>query len=346
MSEAVFGRYRLAGSAPTAVSPRVRAIVYDRAVVRGAVGALALVVGLSLGVGHPAFAQAQVRDFDAERARKDLREMAAVGARSPGSDGKQRLVDLFVQRLRQAGLSADVQPLPRWAPGSEQAPLVNVVGEAAGTAKQPRLVVLIAHYDSSSSISPGPADVNCGLSGAAALLEAARTLGARPWPQSLLVALVDGHFQHEVTGRRVDADIGARAVAETLERSGRLAQIEIVIAVDRLGFAKLELANELGLSRDFQTELSNYLYAQHLSDAFRDDAPIRILDSHDPFRSRGVRAVLPVIGRTKGDNAGSDALCDHSLDLLRGDDLATFQAFGELIDRLARGRLLTIPARK
>jgi hypothetical protein len=111
-----------------------------------------------------------------ERYLADLEFIAAP--REPGSDHWQAVQDLCFERFTEAGFEVD---LHSYATG------VNVVGRKLGTELPEEQIVLAAHYDH----IPGCNGADDNASGTAGVLEAARVLGQRDYPRTLIVACWD-----------------------------------------------------------------------------------------------------------------------------------------------------------
>lgn len=131
-----------------------------------------------------------------ERYLADLEFIAAP--REPGSDHWQAVQDLCVERFTAAGFEVD---LHSYASG------VNVIGRKLGTELPDEQIILAAHYDH----IPGCKGADDNASGVAGVLEAARVLGQRDYPRTLLVACWD---------EEEDGLIGAEAYAALANQVG------------------------------------------------------------------------------------------------------------------------------
>lgn len=162
--------------------------------------ALALLVGvLSLQVPGAAGVEAPARDFSAERAMADVREIA----RRPhplGSAEHARVRLYLQQRMTGLGLQVSTQtgPISRGSarylrrmggdPEAAEFTATNLIGVLPGRNPALPAVALMAHYDT-VPMSAGAADDSAGV---AAILETVRALQARgPADRTLVVLFTD-----------------------------------------------------------------------------------------------------------------------------------------------------------
>jgi glutaminyl-peptide cyclotransferase len=215
------------------------------------------------------------RDFDAQRAMRDLRRQVAIGPRHSGSPGGRREVRLIRRRLRAAGLDGV----------SVQEPWRNVVARIRGT--EPGVVVVGAHHDTKDGI-PGFVGANDGASGVAVLLEMARVL-RRPFPgPSLALAFFDAE---EARGDRPFESDGARGSKqfvryglrdERRQGSPRLNRIDAMYLLDLVGDCDLQIPREANSDPGLYSRLQGPPFGGRTGG---------ILDDHIPFLQRGIPAV-------------------------------------------------------
>lgn len=136
-------------------------------------------------------------DFDASRYAADLTFIAAP--RPTGSEHWQAVQDYCFSELGAAGLSVE-----RQAYGTG----VSVIAELPGGTAPDELVIIGAHYDSTSDC-PG-ADDNA--SGVAGVLEAARMLATAPRRATLVFACWDEEETGHDGSQAYVASLGARSV--------------------------------------------------------------------------------------------------------------------------------------
>jgi glutaminyl-peptide cyclotransferase len=111
--------------------------------------------------------------FDGGRAFEDVRALIALGPRPAGSEALARASVYVTGQLRAAGLEVSTQEVP--VPGAP--PLLMVVGKVRGNSGSS--MVLCSHYDTFASEAIASPGANVGTSGAAVLLELARTFGGQ-----------------------------------------------------------------------------------------------------------------------------------------------------------------------
>ncbi|MEO8135441.1 MAG: M20/M25/M40 family metallo-hydrolase [Betaproteobacteria bacterium] len=155
---------------------------------RGWIPALALLLPLLAGVlgamrhlpPQPLGANASADQFSAGRAMVDV-ETIARAPHPIGSAENRRVREYIVQRLRELGLNPEVQQaIGVNRPGGVAARVANIVARKPGRGREDgragKAIMLVAHYDSVPT-GPGASDDGAGV---AAILEAARWLGAAP----------------------------------------------------------------------------------------------------------------------------------------------------------------------
>jgi hypothetical protein len=152
-------------------------------------------------------------DYDdlRDRLKKDVADLPA--ARNPGSAGWSKAQHACEERLRAAGFEVS---LDAFEGGT------NVVGKRRGERAPREIVVVSAHYDHFASC-PGADDDGSGI---AAVLEAARALGAERGARSLVIACFD---------REEDGLVGSRAYASHVGDSGD--RVTLAVSLDAVGYA-------------------------------------------------------------------------------------------------------------
>jgi glutaminyl-peptide cyclotransferase len=258
--------------------------------------------------------------FDAERAFDDLRAQVEIGPRPSGSEGGREEVRFIVDRLREAGVK-DVRA---------QRPYANVVGTIPGTEND--AIVLGAHHDTKTGISPEFVGANDGASGVAVVLELARVLPDRVEGPSIHLALFDAE---EARGDRPFEEDGTRGSRQyvryareadrrggSVQGSPPLRSIGSMILVDMVGDCDLQIPREQGSDQRLYRYIS---IAAERADG--DPAPFvgtttPILDDHIPFLQAGVTAV-DLIDFTYGGSSNTfwhtpedtlEHVCPESLD--------------------------------
>ncbi len=251
-----------------------------------------------------AFAVAASPAFDAQRAFRDLQDLAALGPRVSGGEAAVRARALIAERLRQAGVVADDDEI---APG-----LANVIGVIPG--RSDGLVVVAAHYDSRA---PGPA-ANAAASAPALLLELARSLAGRELEATIWLVFFDGHE----TGLR-----GSQALAARMEREASLARVRALLVVERVGDTDLRLETSVLASRRLVAR------ALEASDTTLLDPNARahFEGDHMPFVRKGVREVLPLVDRRYGPGDPPGAWTHGAADDLRHVSATSLARAGGLV---------------
>jgi len=247
--------------------------------------ALALVVAALAGCGGEASPDEGARGgFDAGRAFEDLVAQVEVGPRPAGSQGARRTAALLARRLREAGVE-DV---------AVQRPWRNVVGTIAG--RRAGTVVLGAHFDTKDGLGPGFEGANDGASGAAVVLELARTL-PRPLPgPSVSLALFDaeearGSRPFELDGARGSRQYVAYARAGGLRGTPPLASIRAMVLFDMVGDCELAIPREANSDPALYDLFADAALSRTGSRAPFEGSSGAISDDHLPFLEAGVPAL-------------------------------------------------------
>lgn len=227
--------------------------------------------------------------FDADRAFEDLRTQVEIGSRPSGSAGGREEVHFIVDRLREAGVR-DVRV---------QRPYANVVGAIPGT--EDDSIVLGAHHDTKTGISPDFVGANDGASGVAVVLELARALPDRVEGPSVHLALFDAEEARGDRPFEQDGTRGSRQYVRYAREANRrgdpvqgsppVEEIDSMLLVDMVGDCDLQIPREANSDR------KGYRYiAIGAEQVDGDPAPFvgtttPILDDHIPFLEAGVPAV-------------------------------------------------------
>jgi acetylornithine deacetylase/succinyl-diaminopimelate desuccinylase-like protein len=174
---------------------------------------------------------ARPREFAGARAYADVVAQCQLGPRLPGSEASAEAREYFARELRHAGWNVQEQTLVY-----RDVPLCNVI---ASKGSGP-LVIVGAHYDSRATAdrdqrrdTPVPG-ANDGASGAAVLLELARSLDAKVLQNEVWLAFFDAEDQGQIDGW--PWSVGAEYLAGGLDIPP-----EFVIIVDMVGDADQQL---------------------------------------------------------------------------------------------------------
>lgn len=222
------------------------------------------------------------RAYDGARARQDVLVQVGLGPRLPGSDASRRARDYFRAELQQAGWEVTTD---RWLyRGVELENLVASRGEGPP-------VLLAAHYDSRARADRDASDpsapvpgANDGASGAAVLLELARTLDVTRLRNQVWLAFLDGEDQGGLQGW--PWSVGARHLAAKIDPAP-----EFVIVVDMVGDAQQELYWEVSSTPWLRERLWSLAAKLGYGAHFVAEEKHSIIDDHTPFLERGIPAV-------------------------------------------------------
>ena len=178
------------------------------------------------------------------------------------------------------------------------------VEDAAGTREYEHLVATLPGDASDRFVLVAPLDGVAGeaeeaaeeLSGAALLVELASVFAYRDFPYTLQFVWIDeGRGSGEGTAQTDWR--GSRSLARTWADEGRLDDIRLLVAVNRVCGTPLEIARDLGSHRNHRDQLFRTARALGRGSAFPTDRPFaRVMSSHVAFQRAGVRAVVAIEG--------------------------------------------------
>lgn len=243
-----------------------------------------LIIGILITVYSLLNAQnAELIEFDGERALQDVEFQVSLGPRIPGSKGHTQIIAWLTLELESAGWEVVIQQTE-----FNGKPVENIIAKRG--AGRP-WVILGAHYDTriyadrdadpALQTQPVPG-ANDGASGVAVLLGLARVLPAGVDKQIWLV-----FFDSEDNGRIEDWDwiMGSRAFVASLEN-----RPDSVVIVDMVGDADLNLYLEKNSDPTIAREIWDVARQIGFSQ-FILDYKHSILDDHTPFLEAGIPAV-------------------------------------------------------
>lgn len=221
--------------------------------------------------------------FDGQRAYTWVERQCALGPRVPGSAARDAATELFRTELERLGWTVEEQAFDYRGVRVRNVLAWRGEGEA---------VLVGAHYDSRASADrEDPAQAvpgaNDGASGAAVLLELARTVEVNWREQRVYLAFFDAEDQGELNGW--PWSVGAEAMAAGWEASGH-PPLQAVVIVDMVGDADLQLFYD-GNSDATLRETLWSIAAQAGYAAFVPRVKYFMIDDHLPFAQRGIPAV-------------------------------------------------------
>jgi hypothetical protein len=241
---------------------------------------LALSLGLTFGCASgsaPPFEELSGPEpFSGERAFAQLEKLVALGPRVAGTPASAAAHALVRSELEALGLEVHEDAF-QWTSAPDAAPLwlANLWAEVPGTL--PGLFVVATPLDS----APGPGvGANEGGSGAALLLELARTLRERPLPYTVRLLFLDAEL--------FDPNapfLGSEHAHLVLHESGELAQVRLLLYLHQVGDRELEIRRDLLSDRKLRERFFAAARRSGLGKAFPSTAPFDELRlGHAVFR--------------------------------------------------------------
>jgi glutaminyl-peptide cyclotransferase len=260
-----------------------------RAVAIGAVAALAVGAGPTLGADQPAKPAA----FDSSRAYEYLRQMVAFGPRPAGSPALKQTRAYITAQLASAGLSVTPQTFTAQLPTVGPTEMVNLIVRLPG--RRSDRILFTGHYDTKREKDFAFVGASDAASSAALLIELARALKDRPREFTYEFVWFDGEeatcegWDECSRPGAPDNLYGSRYYVDAARRAGTLASIKAMILVDMIGARNLKVLRETQYSAGWLIDIV-WATAKTLGygSTFLDD-PYPVDDDHLPF----VQASIP-----------------------------------------------------
>jgi glutaminyl-peptide cyclotransferase len=228
--------------------------------------------------------------FDGEAAWREAQRLVELGPRESGSPGAERAAHHLLQRLREAGVEAEIDAFEDDSPRGRIV-FRNVEGRLPGRGEG--LLVLGSHYDTKSGLGPDFQGANDSASSSGALIELGRILRQLDQEGRLRteVRLVffDGEECMVDYGPR-DGLHGSRHYAEQLVRAGRRRDVKAVIILDMIGDEDLTIT----IPRNSTPSLIAQVFEAARAEGVRDKFSLHthaLGDDHLPFLDRGMPAI-------------------------------------------------------
>ncbi len=224
------------------------------------------------------------RQFDGSESFKQVEAQMAFGPRPPGSAALKQTGDYIITELQEQGWIVETQEFTY-----QDTPVRNIVGKTA-IGRGP-VIIVGAHYDTRLKADQDPVDkslpvpgANDGASGAAVLLELARTLDKGGLKNEIWLAFFDAEDQGGLNGW--DWIVGSRYMVDNL-----LVVPEKMILVDMIGDADQQIYYDGSSTPDLSAELFALAEDLGYSQQFIPEIHYSMFDDHTPFLEKGIPAV-------------------------------------------------------
>jgi hypothetical protein len=251
---------------------------------------------------------ARIASFSADRAWRDLRALTEIGARSVGSRGNDRARDYLRAELENLGAEVESWDVDyanagggSSGAGAPETRVTNLSAIILGTRSQDRFL-LVAPFDSRSYDGFEFIGANDGASGAAVVLEIARTIAADPLPYALEVVFLDGESPFPSADGRgaFYREIGSLGLASRIQKTG-ISGVRLMIYLNRVGDADLRIARDLMSHRIYREEFWNAAAALDRAHAFPRDADFENAGiAHRYFVQVGLRQIVSLVDTSFG----------------------------------------------
>jgi hypothetical protein len=195
-------------------------------------------LGLALACAKPApLPAAAPEPFSGERAFAQLERLVALGPRVAGTPAAASAHTLVRDELAALGLEVHEDAFSwRPAPEAEEVALVNLWADVPGP--EAGLYAVATPLDTAPGDAPIPG-ANEGGSGAALLLELARSLHERPLPYTVRLFFLDGELRDET-----NAFLGSKRAYFQLRDAGAFEQLRLLLYVHQVGDRELEVRRD------------------------------------------------------------------------------------------------------
>ncbi len=253
-------------------------------------------------------ASARIASFSVDRAWRDLRALTEVGARPVGSRGNDRARDYLRAELENLGVEVESWEVDYanagGRPSGADAPEIRVTNLSAiipGTQSQDRFL-LVAPFDSRSYDDFDFIGANDGASGAAVVLEIARTIAADPLPYATEIVFLDGEsaFSSHAGRGPTYREVGSLGLASRIQQAGVFG-VRVMIYLNRVGDADLRIARDLMSHRIYREEFWKAAVALNRTYAFPRDAAYENAGiAHQYFAQIGLRQIVSIVDTSFG----------------------------------------------
>jgi hypothetical protein len=265
-------------------------------------------VGADLSAVSASGSSARIASFSADRAWRDLQALTDIGARTVGSRGNDRARDYLRAELEDLGVEVESWEVDYASAGGRSpgatAPEIRVTNLSAvipGTQSQDRFL-LVAPFDSRSFDDFEFIGANDGASGAAVVLEIARTLAADPLPYATEIVFLDGESPFSAPGGQGGSyrEIGSLGLASRIQEAGS-SGVRLLVYLNRVGDADLRIARDLVSHRIYREEFWKAADALDRTQAFpRDSAFENAGIAHQYFAQIGLRQIVSIVDTSFG----------------------------------------------
>jgi glutaminyl-peptide cyclotransferase len=224
------------------------------------------------------------KEFEGEEALKHVEAQMAYGPRPPGSDALRQTGDYILAELTERNWIAESQEFTH-----NDVVLRNIIGKTS--VGQGPVIIIGAHYDTRWFADQDPADKNLpvpgandGASGAAILLELARTLDKGALRHEVWLVFFDGEDNGGINGW--DWIVGSTYMANNL-----VVMPERMILLDMIGDADQQVYYDGSSDRAFSEELFTLADELGYGEYFIPEIKYSMHDDHIPFMQKGIPAV-------------------------------------------------------
>ncbi len=247
---------------------------------------------LGYGLLTPAFV---VEPFSGERALAYVEKQLEFGERTTGSPSNIRMGDWLIEELRLLGWDVVVQPFVT----PNDLPARNIIAIRSSTPESARTAMLMAHYDSrmfadrdpdpTNHIQP-PVGANADASGAAVLLELARTLDVMASGHTVCLVFLDTEANDGIEGW--DVTLGSTQLVQRLDSDiPRCRAPRFGIYLDMVGGQNQRLFAETSSSPPLTTSVWGVATELGHGGMFINEPTWSAVDAHTRLRDLDVPAI-------------------------------------------------------
>jgi len=245
--------------------------------------AAALILAIAIWVALSQTPAAE-KQFSGETALAQVEAQMAFGPRQSGTEANRKTGDYILAELQKSGWQTETQEFTY-----RDTPIRNIIGKISPG--QGPVIIIGAHYDTrfhadqdlATPLAPVPG-ANDGASGAAVLLELARTLDSAKLKNEIWLAFFDA----EDNGGIDDWEwiVGSRYMANSLTLTPKA-----MILADMIGDADQQIYYDRSSDAELSAQLFQIAANLGYGENFIPQSKYSMYDDHIPFKDRGIAAV-------------------------------------------------------
>jgi hypothetical protein len=249
-------------------------------------------------LGYGLLPTALSQEFSGERALGNAKQQLGFGLRRTGDESSKRASDWLTNELVKLNWAVLIQPFT----AANKFQGRNIIAYRTNQKADAPVLLLGTHYDSrlmatadsnaANQTLPTPG-ANSGASGAALLLELARTLNVNATNHTVCLLFFDAEDNGDLAGWQ--PHMGSSYFVKHLKDQKELASCntpQFAILVDQVGNVQQQVAFEQSSDPALRTALLATAATLGYTPHFKPEAHALTVGSHTPFLQAGIRVVM------------------------------------------------------